>query len=81
MQMFSDGNKQTTPSPRASPKASFYPFSLCFGIKIGYTSFLTLDESSARTGSGFFLLLADSIFKIFLLALLAESSSYRYNSL
>ena len=31
---------------------------------------------STRTSSGFFLLLADSIFENFLLALLAESSSY-----
>ena len=37
-------------------------------------------HSSTRTSSGFFLLLADSIFENFLLALLAESSSYKYNS-
>ena len=37
--------------------------------------------TSTRTSSGFFLLLADSIFENFLLALLAESSSNKYKSL
>ena len=48
--------------PNPVPKTNPVPYSYSF-------------PTSTRTSSGFFLLLADSIFEIFLLALLAESSS------
>ena len=60
-------------------------FSLLIAAKPSLLLLLLKDQAdiavSTRTSSGFFLLLADSIFENFLLALLAESSSYKYKSL